>query len=44
MNMHSKKVWNRTTPEHKNVTLGDQHDVYLVTDVLPISEHLLRAL
>ena len=34
MNMHSKNVWNRITPEHKNVTLGDFHDVYLATDVL----------
>ena len=38
VNMHSKNVWNRITPEHKNVTLGDFHDVYLATDVLLLAD------
>ena len=31
---HAQQVWNRKTPEHKNVTLGHYHDVYLAADVL----------
>ena len=38
VNMHSKNVWNRITPEHKNVSLGDFHDVYLATDVLLLAD------
>ena len=33
-NEHARQVWNRITPEHENITLGDYHDVYLATDVL----------
>ena len=35
---HAQQVWNKITPEHKNVTLGDCHDVYLATDALLLTE------
>ena len=45
---HAQQVWNRITPEHENITLGDYHDVYLATDVLrrvwDISEYVLKKL
>ena len=31
---YAQQVWNRITPEHENITLGDYHNVYLATDVL----------
>ena len=31
---HTQQVWNRITPGHENITLGDYRDVYLKTDVL----------
>ena len=34
----AQQVWNRITPEHENVTLGDYHDVYLATDVLLLAD------
>ena len=36
---HAQQVWNRITPGHKNITLGDYHDIYLETDVLLLSEN-----
>ena len=35
----AQQVWNRITPGHKNITLGNYHDVYLATDVLLLSEN-----
>ena len=35
---HAQQVWNRITPEHENITLGDYHDVYLATDVLLLAD------
>ena len=35
---HVHQVWNRITPEHKNITLGNYHDVYLATDVLLLAD------
>ena len=37
-NEHAQQVWNRITPEHENITLGDYHDVYLATDVLLLAD------
>ena len=34
----AQQVWNRITPEHENITLGDYHDVYLATDVLLLAD------
>ena len=31
---HAQQVWNRITSGHKNITLGDYHDVYLKSDTL----------
>ena len=31
---YAKQVWNRTTPEFWNITLGDYHEVYLARSVL----------
>ena len=31
---HTQQVWNRITPGHENITLGDYRDIYLKTDVL----------
>ena len=33
-----QQVWNRITPEHENITLGDYHDVYLATDVFLLAD------
>ena len=30
---HAQQIWNRVTPRHENITLGDYHDVYLETNV-----------
>ena len=35
---HAQQVWNRITPEHENITLGDYHDLYLATDVLLLAD------
>ena len=35
---HAKQVWNRITPEHENITLGDYYDVYLAVDVLLLTD------
>ena len=35
---HAQQVWSRITPKHKNVTLGDYHDVCLATDVLLLAD------
>ena len=35
---HAQQVWNRITPVHDNITLGDYHDAYLVTDVLLLAD------
>ena len=35
---HAQQVWDRITPEHENITLGDSHDVYLATDVLLLAD------
>ena len=35
---NAQQVWNRLTPEHVKITLGDKHDVYLVTDVLLLAD------
>ena len=35
---HAKQVWNRVTPEHENITLGDYHDVYLATYVFLLAD------
>ena len=35
---HAQQVWNRIKPGHKNITLGDYHDVYLKTDVLLLAD------
>ena len=35
---HAQQVWNRITPEHENITLGDCHDIYLATDVLLLAD------
>ena len=35
---HAQQVWNRITPEHENITLGDYHDAYLAADVLLLAD------
>ena len=35
---HAQQVWNRITPEHENITLGDYDDVYYATDVLLLAD------
>ena len=35
---HAQQVWNRITPEHENITLGDNYDMYLATDVLLLAD------
>ena len=35
---NAQQVWNRLTPEHVKITLGDKHDAYLVTDVLLLAD------
>ena len=35
---HAQQVQYRITPEHKNVTLGDCHDVYLATDIFLVAD------
>ena len=35
---HVQQVWNRITPEHENITLGDYYYLYLVTDVLLLAD------
>ena len=35
---HAQQVCNRITPEHKNFTPGDYHDVYLATDVVLLTD------
>lgn len=35
---HAQQVCNRITPEHKNFTPGDYHDVYLATDVVFLTD------
>ena len=35
---HAQQVWNRITPEHKNITMGDYHNVYLKTDALLLAD------
>ena len=35
---HAQQVWNRITPEHECITLGDYRDVYLATDVLLLGD------
>ena len=35
---HAQQIWNRITPEHENVTLGDYHHFYLATDVLLLAD------
>ena len=35
---HAHQVWNRITPQHENITLGDYHNVYLQTDVLLLTD------
>ena len=35
---HAQQVWNRITPEHENITLGDCDDVYYATDVLLLAD------
>ena len=35
---HAQQVWNRITPEHENIILGDYHDLYLATDVLLLAD------
>ena len=35
---HAQQVWNRITPEHGNITLGDYHDIYLATDVFLLAD------
>ena len=35
---HAQQVWNRITPGRENITLGDEHNVYLKTDVLFLAD------
>ena len=35
---HAQQVWDRITPEHENITVGDYHDVHLATDVLLLAD------
>ena len=35
---YAEQVWNRITPMHENITLGDYHDVYLATDVFLLAD------
>ena len=35
---HAQQVWNRITPGHENITLGDYHDIYLAADVLLLAD------
>ena len=35
---HAQQVWNRITPRHENITLGDYHDTYFKTDVLLLAD------
>ena len=35
---HAQQVWNRITPLHDNITLGDYPDAYLATDVLLLAD------
>ena len=35
---HAQQVWNRITPEHECITLGDYRNVYLATDVLLLGD------
>ena len=35
---HAQQVWNTMTPKGERATMGDYHDVYLVTDVLLLAD------
>ena len=35
---HAQQIWDIITPGHKNITLGDYHDVYFATDVLLLAD------
>ena len=35
---HAQQVWNRITPGHEDITLGDYHDIYLAADVLLLAD------
>ena len=35
---HAQQVWNRMTPGHEDITLGDYHDIYLAADVLLLAD------
>ena len=35
---HAQQVWNRITPRHENITLGDFHETYFKIDVLLLAD------